>query len=128
LEHTLQEIASAVGTLLVIDSATFKRIFGNYARVLVKMDFSKKLFHEIMVEREGFSFCVEVAYDWLPNFCSHCQNLGHNVTNCRWLYARKENIVNREKVVKGKLQVPSKKLDWVPIQENTFGVGSSIAF
>ena len=92
------------------------------------MDFSKKLFHEIMVERECFSFCLEAAYEWLLDFCSHCQNLGHDVTNSRWLYPRKETIVNREKVVKGKLQVPSKKLDWVPIQENTFGVGSSIAF
>jgi hypothetical protein len=65
MERILQEIASAVGTPLVIDTATSERIFGHYARVLVDRDFSK-LFHEIMVEKEGFSFCVEV------DFCSHC--------------------------------------------------------
>jgi hypothetical protein len=86
MERTLREISSAVGTLLVIDNAMSKRIFGHFARVLVDMDFSKKLFHDIMVEREGFSFGVEVAYELLPDFCSQCQNLGHDVTNCRWLY------------------------------------------
>nr|ABN08230.1 hypothetical protein MtrDRAFT_AC155886g7v2 [Medicago truncatula] len=103
MEHTLWEISSAVGTLLVIEAATFKRNFGHYARVLVDMDFSKKLFHDIM-------------------------NLCHDVTNCRWLYPRKENIINKEKVVKGKSQVPSKKLDWVPIHENPPRIGSSKAF
>jgi len=63
MEQTLLEIASAVGTPLLIDNATSKHIFGHYARVLVDMDFSKKLYHEIVVEREGFPFCVEVAYE-----------------------------------------------------------------
>lgn len=128
MEHTLREIASAVGTPLVIDTATSKRIFGHYARVLVDMDFSKKLFHEIMVKREGFSFCVAVAYEWLPNFCTHCQNLGHDVTTFRWLYPKKENIVNKEKVFKGKSQNLAKKFNCVAIQENPSGVGSSKDF
>jgi len=40
MERTLWEIASSVGTPLVIDNATSKRIFGHYARLLVDMDFS----------------------------------------------------------------------------------------
>jgi len=54
MERTLREIASAVGTPLFIDKATSKHIFGHYARELVDMDFSKKLFNEIMVERGLF--------------------------------------------------------------------------
>ncbi|KEH15448.1 DUF4283 domain protein, partial [Medicago truncatula] len=46
MDRTLREIASAVGTPLLIDNATTKRIFGHYARILVDMDFSRKLFHE----------------------------------------------------------------------------------
>ena len=61
-----------VGTLLLIDNASSKRIFGQYTRVLVDMNFSKKHYHETVVEREGFSFRVEVAYEWIPDFCSHC--------------------------------------------------------
>ena len=52
MEQTLWEIASAVGTPLVIDNATSKRLFRHYARILVDMDFSRKIFHEIVVERE----------------------------------------------------------------------------
>jgi len=63
MEHTFREIARVVGTPLVIDNATTKRLFGHYARVLFDIDFSKKIFHEIMVEREGFSFGIEVPYE-----------------------------------------------------------------
>jgi hypothetical protein len=52
-----------VGTPLVIDNATSKRLYGHYARILVGMDLSKKMFYEILVEREGFSFAVEVIYE-----------------------------------------------------------------
>lgn len=98
MDRTLREIASAVGTPLIIDSATTKRLYGHYARILVDMDFSRQMFHEITVEREGYSFNVEVAYEWLPAFCSHCQNIGHDVSACRWLYPRQENITHKQAV------------------------------
>lgn len=62
MERTLLEIAGAIGTPLLIDSATQKCVFGHYARVLVDIDFSCRLFHEIMVEREGFAFPMGVVY------------------------------------------------------------------
>lgn len=49
MERTLREIASVVGTTLLIDNATSKHLFGHYARILVDMDFIHKLFHEIVV-------------------------------------------------------------------------------
>jgi len=107
MEHTLWEISSAVGTPLLIDNATSKCLFGHYARILVDMDFSRKLFHEIIVEREGYAFTVEVAYEWMPDFCSHCQNIGHDVTACRWIYPRKETISLKDQLVKRKQQVPT---------------------
>jgi hypothetical protein len=65
------------------------------------MQHPKEFFHEIIVEREGFSFTVEVVYERLPDFCSHCQTLVHDVINCHWLYPRKEDM-SKEKVAKGK--------------------------
>jgi len=115
IERTIREIASVVGTSLLIDNVTSKCIFGRNARVLVDMNFSKKIFHELLVEREGFSFCVEVAYEWLLVFCSHCQNLSHNVATCCWLYPRNEGKVSKENSIKGKKQIPTSKQDWVPI-------------
>jgi len=128
MDRTLREIASAVGTPLIIDNATTKRLYGHYARMLVDMDFSRKMFHEITVEREGYSFVVEVAYEWLPDFCSHCHNIGHDVTACRWLYPHQDNIAHKQAVAQGKKPEPTKKQTWTPVTENPSGIGSSLAF
>ena len=45
MDHTLREIARAIGTPVLIDSATQNRVFGHYARVLVDMDLSKQIFN-----------------------------------------------------------------------------------
>jgi len=92
------------------------------------MDFLRKLFHEIVVKREGYSFPVEVAYEWMSDFCSHCQNIRHDVTACRRLYPIKETISPKDQLAKGKKQVLTQKATWVPMKENPSGIGSSIAF
>jgi len=127
MEQTLREIAGAVGTPLVLDNATLKRLFGLYARILVNIDFSKRIFHEIIVEREGASYPVEVVYERIPDFRSHCHTLGHDVTNCHWLYPRKD-VMSKDKVAKGKTQIPATKPHWVPTKENSSSIGSSKAF
>jgi hypothetical protein len=104
MERTLREIASAVGTPLLIDKATTKRLFGHYARILVDMDLSRKIFHEIVVEREGFAFTLAVSYEWMSYFCTHCQSIGHDVTACRRLYLRKETNTSKEQIAQGKKQ------------------------
>jgi len=43
------------------------------------------------VERDGYSFIVEVIYKRYPLFCSHCHFIGHNLSNCKWLYPSKDN-------------------------------------
>lgn len=128
MDRTHREISSAVGTPLLIDSATSKRIFGHYARILVDMDFSRKIFHEITVERKGYAFNVKVAYEWLPDFCTHCQTIGQDVSACWWLYPRMEKNAHREKIVQGKKPVTTKKQNWVPTKDNPSGIGSSTAF
>jgi len=42
-----------------------------------------------MVEREGFAFPVSMEYENLPEFCTQCKSIGHNVNSCRWLHSRK---------------------------------------
>lgn len=130
MERTSREISSAVGTPLLIYNATTKRIFGHYPRILVDMDFSRKIYYEIFVEREGYAFPVEVVYERIPDFCTHYQTIGHDVTACRWLYPRKEKDTDaaKETVAQGKKPVPTKRLEWVPLQDNPSGIGSSAAF
>lgn len=48
---TLFEIASNLGTPLIIDDATLNRRFGLFARVLVDVDLSEQFFENVIVER-----------------------------------------------------------------------------
>jgi hypothetical protein len=100
-ERTLKEIASAVGTPIDIDGPTRNRTFGHYARILVDIDLSKKAYDEVLVEREGYAFKVEIQYERRPLFCHHCYSIGHNITTCRWVHPQ----AAKEKVDRGKQPV-----------------------
>ncbi|MCH91231.1 NBS resistance protein, partial [Trifolium medium] len=81
--RTLFEIASAIGTPLSLDESTKNRVFGHYALILVDMDLSRRVFDEIMVERDGYTFNLEVVYERLPDVCSHCKVIGLNILTSR---------------------------------------------
>ena len=87
-KQTLFEIASGVGTTLIIDDATKSRLFGIYARILVDVDMSGKLFESILVERDGYAFPVEVQYERQPSFCTHCMFIGHSIQQCKKIGAK----------------------------------------
>ncbi|XP_058742479.1 uncharacterized protein LOC131614970 [Vicia villosa] len=92
-------IASCVGTPICIDSASAKprmdRTFGHFVRVLIDMDLSSPLNHNVLVEREGFAFFADIEYENLPEFCSHCKKQGHSVHDCKLL--RKQDINSSSK-------------------------------
>jgi hypothetical protein len=94
----LFEIVSALGTRLGLDDFTKNRTFGHYARILVDNDLSRRLFDEIMVEQDGYAFNLGVVYERLLEFCPHCQVIGHNISNCKWLHPQR----NDKKEVHGK--------------------------
>jgi len=81
----IYKIAWAIGTPLSIDNVTKNknRLFGHYAKVLEDLDLSGNIFYEVMVEREGYAFLVEIEYEGLPDFCTHCKSIGHNIASCR---------------------------------------------
>jgi len=87
-KQTLFEISSGVGTPLIIDDATKSRLFGIYARILVDIDMSGKLFDSILVEREVYAFPIEVQYERQPPFCTHCKFLGHSIQQCKKIGAK----------------------------------------
>jgi len=85
-ERTLMEIASAVGIPIDLDGPTRNRTFGHYACILVDIDLSKRAYDEILFERNGFAFKVEVQYERRSLFFHHFYSIGQNVTECRWLH------------------------------------------
>lgn len=56
------EIARGVGTPFMLDEAANNRSFSHYARELVDIDLSKRVFDEIMVDMEGYAFYVVASY------------------------------------------------------------------
>lgn len=78
----LFEIAGGVGTPTSLDDSTRNRIFGHFACILVDVDLTNWLPHELLVERDVYAFFVGVEYERLPFFCSHCQVIGHSISNC----------------------------------------------
>ncbi|XP_058783725.1 uncharacterized protein LOC131658450 [Vicia villosa] len=82
-------IASCVCTPICMDVAASKsrmdRTFGKFVRVLIDMDLTRTLNHNVLVEREGFTFFSDIEYENLPEFYSHCRKTGHVVQNCKML-------------------------------------------
>jgi len=108
---------------LLIDNVTKNKLFGHYARVLVDLDLFKDIFYEVLVEREGFAFQVAIEYEGLPEFCTHCKSIGHNVTSCCWLLHPRSVENNEHQTDKGKKSVNSKrpKQGWKPM-DNPEGI------
>ncbi|XP_060200122.1 uncharacterized protein LOC132628354 [Lycium barbarum] len=77
--ESLSRIGSGLGVPLSADACTsnFDRI--SYARVLVKMDVTKKLVRELKIkDPSGRVMKQEVTYDWVLEYCHTCLKVGHN--------------------------------------------------
>ncbi|GAU37905.1 hypothetical protein TSUD_163420 [Trifolium subterraneum] len=98
--NILFAIASSIGTPICIDSVTAKpmleRTFGQFVRVLVDMDLSQTLRDKVLGERKGFAFFVDLDYENLPHFCSHCKVIGHHVGICKKLNYVEEDKTEKE--------------------------------
>ncbi|XP_019433746.1 PREDICTED: uncharacterized protein LOC109340495, partial [Lupinus angustifolius] len=104
-------IAGGIGTPISLDDATTNRTFGHFAKVLVDINLKAQLPNQILVEREGFAFFVNIEYENLPEFCNGCQTIGHMISNCR----RVKKKVHAEGPIKVKQQTqPSKETELEP--------------
>jgi hypothetical protein len=48
------------------------------------------------VERKGYTFFVELEYENLPEFCSNCNFIGHNIENFKKLKSCDEDNEDRK--------------------------------
>ncbi|KAM7509735.1 hypothetical protein LguiB_008610 [Lonicera macranthoides] len=107
--HLLMSMANVIGNPVTIDPHTLKKEFGHYCRVEVDVDLKSELPNSILVEREGFNFEIEVSYERIPDFCSHCSVIGHLVTSCRSLKKIQEQQEHPSKPTTKTNQLPKLK-------------------
>ncbi|KAK2361560.1 hypothetical protein QL285_086692 [Trifolium repens] len=75
---SLSKIGSALGNPLVTDECTAHKLRVSYARMLIEMDVTQELPHDITIrDNEGNKMKQLVEYEWKPVFCENCQKVGH---------------------------------------------------
>jgi hypothetical protein len=75
---SLSKIGSALGNPLVTDECTAHKLRVSYARMLIEMDVTQELPHDITIrDNEGNKMKQLVEYEWKPIFCEKCQKVGH---------------------------------------------------
>jgi hypothetical protein len=126
-KNILFTIAGSLGTLICIDAVTAKpmheRTFGQFARVLIDIDLLQPLRYNLLVERKGFAFFVDLEYEHLPDFCSECKMIGHSIDNCyRW---NKEEEIKANKDNMMKQKVTENKKTYVPISDGRLQTNKS---
>ncbi|KAM5549741.1 hypothetical protein ABKV19_000917 [Rosa sericea] len=101
--RTLSEIASGIGVPVKIDPNTLERKYGLFARVLVDVDLSTDLPLEVVIKRKnGEIFVQAVDYEKLPDLCSHCGNVGHRVTDCKFVKPSANESNEHSRYVRGR--------------------------
>lgn len=82
-KKALSKILSVVGKPIRTDQHTAARSAISYARVLVEVDVSKRLLKEIPIILPGGKVLNQsVEYEKIPDFCHHCNMVGHKTSNC----------------------------------------------
>jgi len=112
-------IANVVGAPISTDAASSKpmveRPFGQFARVLVDMDLSQDLRYKVLVERKNYAFFVNFEYENLPDFCTHCNKIGHYFEICK--FANKP--VNNTEVENQKKNTKEGRKCYVQVKDGT---------
>jgi hypothetical protein len=94
-KNILFTIAGSLGTPICIDSVTAKPMhehtFGQFSKVLIDINLLQPLRYKLLVERKGFAFFVDLKYEHIPEFCSDCKIIGHNIDNC-YIWKKDEEV------------------------------------
>lgn len=60
--------------------------------ILVDIDLYTKTIHKLWVERDVFSFLVNINYKNLPLFGSQCHNIGHSFSSSKFVKVDQEKV------------------------------------
>ncbi|XP_026445245.1 uncharacterized protein LOC113345787 [Papaver somniferum] len=126
-KRILLSIAKILGRPIAIDQKTLDHDVGNYATVLIDIDFAKEIPKRIYLKANGKEFWqyVEVQDIEKVKFCSHCKFIGHKFEN--FLAARKilgSLIMDGKRVLNDTAVNPKTKKEWKLKKPNSDVVSS----
>lgn len=80
----LTSLAKLLGRPVAIDQKTLDHDFGNFAAVLIDIDFAKPIPRRIWIKANGREFWQPVYIKGIEdiNFCTHCKIMGHVFKDC----------------------------------------------
>ncbi|KAL0297498.1 UNVERIFIED_CONTAM: hypothetical protein Sradi_6801900 [Sesamum radiatum] len=82
--NALGKVGSRLGTHIAMDSLTMKMKRVSYARILIKVDASKKLVDYVeFILPNGVVRKQLIVYEFTPKFCSTCNRFGHLKESCQ---------------------------------------------
>ncbi|XP_026442638.1 uncharacterized protein LOC113342256 [Papaver somniferum] len=133
-KRILLSIAKILGKPIAIDQKTLDHDVGNYANVLIDIDFAKPIPKRIRLKANSNEFWQYVEVQDLENikFCTHYKFIGHKFENC--LAARKllggsksSNVSQKPQKDDKEVNNPNKKYAWREVRgkNNVNGNGSN---
>ena len=94
---------------------TLKGDFGHFARILIDIDLSQPLSDSIMVVVGSDCLFVPLEYERLPDFCTACKTIGHDISACRH---RKSTVATMDGEPKTRGRSRSRKRVYRPITKS----------
>ncbi|KAK9195052.1 hypothetical protein WN943_003169 [Citrus x changshan-huyou] len=80
---TIREISSKIGMVEDVATDATGDCFGEYVRVRISIDITKRLKKVIRIQQEdGKEILVGVTYEKLPDYCFCCGYIGHQYREC----------------------------------------------
>ncbi|KAL0344211.1 UNVERIFIED_CONTAM: hypothetical protein Sangu_1308500 [Sesamum angustifolium] len=89
-KDALFAIANHIGTPLQIADSTYNKSNLSKARVCVEIDLLKPTLEEIDIQICGVTIVQKIEYEQVPHYCSLCNHIGHQESEC---YSKDDNSV-----------------------------------
>ncbi|XP_010689229.1 uncharacterized protein LOC104902967 [Beta vulgaris subsp. vulgaris] len=116
-ERCLAKLVSPIGKFVKVDAATAKREKLQYARVMIEVKIDQEFPDQLsFVNEKGIEVVIEVNYEWKPEKCLKCKQLGHKTELCN-IGAQKQVWKEKEIQVKVSNQNLIKNGDAGPFQK-----------
>ncbi|GLJ50401.1 hypothetical protein SUGI_1074260 [Cryptomeria japonica] len=81
-DYRFEEISDAIGSFIMVDNESFELYLTTFAHILGKLDVSKELLAEIVINSSFGSWVQTLDYKGIPFMCRKCFKTGHAAGNC----------------------------------------------